>query len=125
MADPALVHVPIETHLGEFLAGFSDDGLAELNFPHRHPPQPTIIDNHKSLSSVKRCLLQILSGEHPKQFPKMDLSVGTEFQQAVWLEMLKIPMGQTLTYGEIADNLNNRGAVRAVGMALGALAGSC
>ena len=120
MADTALVHVPIETHLGQFLAGFSDDGLAELNFPHRHPPQPRLIEKHQSLPSVKRCLLQILSGQHPEQFPEMDLSAGTEFQQSVWLEMLKIPMGQTLTYGEIAGNLNNRDAVRAVGMACGA-----
>jgi len=120
MADTALVHVPIETHLGEFLAGFSDDGLAELKFPHRHPTDTRRIQSHPLLAPVNRCLKEILSGKHPEQFPNMDLSSGTAFQQSVWREMLKIPMGQTLTYGEIADNLNNPGAVRAVGMACGA-----
>jgi methylated-DNA-[protein]-cysteine S-methyltransferase len=51
---------------------------------------------------------------------KFDLPLrpeGTKFQKAVWKEMLKIPYGRTLTYGDIASRLNS--APRAVGGACG------
>ncbi len=44
---------------------------------------------------------------------------GTEFQKKVWLELLKIPFGQTLSYGEVARKIKNPKAVRAVGQAIG------
>jgi methylated-DNA-[protein]-cysteine S-methyltransferase len=43
---------------------------------------------------------------------------GPSFQQAVWREMLKIPYGETRTYGELARALD--GIARAVGTACGA-----
>jgi methylated-DNA-[protein]-cysteine S-methyltransferase len=42
---------------------------------------------------------------------------GTDFQQLVWRELQKIPVGATLTYGELATNLGKPNAARAVGMA--------
>lgn len=42
---------------------------------------------------------------------------GTEFQKKVWNELCRIPYGQTRSYGEIARNIQNPGASRAVGMA--------
>lgn len=45
--------------------------------------------------------------------------MGTTFQRSVWSELLKIPFGQTTTYGEIARRIGNPKAVRAVGMANG------
>ena len=43
---------------------------------------------------------------------------GTEFQKKVWAEMLKIPAGQTKSYGEIAKILGS--AAQPVGSACGA-----
>ncbi|GMR15971.1 MAG: hypothetical protein BMS9Abin31_0270 [Gammaproteobacteria bacterium] len=40
---------------------------------------------------------------------------GTKFQQSVWRELNKIPLGETRTYGEIARKLNS--SARAVGNA--------
>jgi len=40
---------------------------------------------------------------------------GTPFQRAVWKELLKIPYGGTVSYGEIARAIGNPKAVRAVG----------
>lgn len=42
---------------------------------------------------------------------------GTEFQQKVWEQLIKIPYGQTRTYKEIATAIGNPKATRAVGMA--------
>lgn len=45
---------------------------------------------------------------------------GTDFQLKVWECLLKIPMGQLSTYGELAENIGNAKASRAVGTAIGA-----
>ncbi|MGW2594050.1 methylated-DNA--[protein]-cysteine S-methyltransferase [Streptomyces sp. NPDC001515] len=44
---------------------------------------------------------------------------GTPFQRLVWAELLRIPYGETRTYGELAGNLGKPGASRAVGLANG------
>ncbi len=43
---------------------------------------------------------------------------GTAFQQRVWHEMAKIPFGETMTYGQLADKSDS--VARAVGGACGA-----
>lgn len=42
---------------------------------------------------------------------------GTLFQQKVWKALMKIPYGQTVSYKEIAKQIGNEKACRAVGMA--------
>ena len=42
---------------------------------------------------------------------------GTPFQQMVWRELLKIPYGETRSYGYVARAIGKPGASRAVGMA--------
>ncbi|WP_296149342.1 methylated-DNA--[protein]-cysteine S-methyltransferase [uncultured Flavobacterium sp.] len=44
---------------------------------------------------------------------------GTDFQLKVWETLLKIPMGKLSTYGEIAKQIENLNASRAVGTAIG------
>jgi methylated-DNA-[protein]-cysteine S-methyltransferase len=44
---------------------------------------------------------------------------GTDFQKTVWRQLLKIPYGQTASYGEIAAAIGNPAACRAVGAANG------
>ena len=44
---------------------------------------------------------------------------GTDFQLKVWESLLKIPMGKLATYGNIANQIGNPKASRAVGTAIG------
>ncbi|MFI6943620.1 methylated-DNA--[protein]-cysteine S-methyltransferase [Streptomyces sp. NPDC050418] len=44
---------------------------------------------------------------------------GTDFQRTVWAELLKIPYGETRSYGDLAASLGNPAASRAVGLANG------
>ena len=44
---------------------------------------------------------------------------GTEFQQKVWQALLTIPFGETRSYSQIAQQIGNPKAVRAVGAANG------
>lgn len=46
--------------------------------------------------------------------------VGTNFQKNIWRALIKIPYGITSTYLQLAKNINNEKAVRAVASANGA-----
>ncbi|BDR67147.1 methylated-DNA--[protein]-cysteine methyltransferase [Clostridium tetani] len=52
-----------------------------------------------------------------KEFDLPLLPEGTDFQQRVWKALREIPFGETKSYGEIAKNIGNPKAARAVGMA--------
>lgn len=47
-------------------------------------------------------------------------SAGTPFQQSVWRALAEIPVGETVSYGELARRIAKPSAVRAVGLANGA-----
>jgi len=122
-----LFQLTIATPDGQFIARYSEKGLAELNFPKvgsarcvdRTPQRgvPTQIrDWHRTTESA---LKNILAGTEPKDFPPLH-AVGTEFQKSVWREMRKIPFGETRSYGEVAQGIGKPKAVRAVGGACGA-----
>ncbi|RLB94186.1 MAG: cysteine methyltransferase [Deltaproteobacteria bacterium] len=50
----------------------------------------------------------------------LELNVqGTDFQKRVWKELVKIPYGETISYGQLAQRIGNPKASRAVGMANG------
>ncbi len=42
---------------------------------------------------------------------------GSDFQLRVWAELSRIPFGETISYGELALRLGDKGASRAVGLA--------
>jgi len=48
------------------------------------------------------------------------ITVGTDFQKSVWEALLKVPYGTTSTYLQLAKDINNKKAVRAVANANGA-----
>lgn len=113
------------TSEGEFLAGYSATGLAELRFPSSRPA--VVVKENKIPTEVRQwhrtttaAVKAILSGHAPEKLPPLDLSSGTEFQQSVWAGMCRIKFGQTQSYGELAESIGNPKAVRAVGGACGA-----
>ena len=55
-----------------------------------------------------------------KEFDVPLLFVGTDFQKKVWNELLNIPYGQTVSYGEMARRIGLPKSVRAVANANGA-----
>ena len=46
--------------------------------------------------------------------------IGTDFQKKVWDELKKIPYGETISYGELANRLGDKNLMRAVAAANGA-----
>ena len=49
-----------------------------------------------------------------REFDVPLLFIGTDFQKKVWNELLKIPYGKTISYGELAKQIGMPNAVRAV-----------
>ena len=128
-----LVTLPALTRDGVFLARYSETGLAELEFPKPNPGKPFQL---RALDGASRRLLpgdirqwhrittaalkSVLAGRAAKSLPPLDWTGKTEFQQAVWREMLKLGPGKTKSYGDIARAIGKPKAVRAVGGACGA-----
>ncbi|MFW5981216.1 MAG: methylated-DNA--[protein]-cysteine S-methyltransferase [bacterium] len=52
-----------------------------------------------------------------KKFEVPIILKGTEFQKKVWTEIMKIPYGEYISYGEIAKKIASPNAARAVGNA--------
>ena len=69
-----------------------------------------------STAPVREELSEYANG-HRKTFAAPLALTGSEWQKAVWLELTRIPFGETRSYGEIADRLGRPGAARAVGRA--------
>lgn len=82
--------------------------LAELIQDHQHP----------MLLRVKKQLEQYFAGQRQQFDLPLDFQ-GTDFQQQVWQTLLTIPYGETRSYKEIAVQIGNEKAVRAVGAANG------
>jgi O-6-methylguanine DNA methyltransferase len=121
-----LLELPVATRDGNFIAHYSEMGLAELNFPKAGRASARAANKKKIPAKIRgghriteAALKSILSGRAPGKFPPLDL-VGTDFQKSVWRALQKISFGQTKSYGEIARAIGNPKAVRAVGGACGA-----
>ena len=101
----------------------SDAGLAailwENDDPRRVRLNRVIEDqNHPILLETERQLGEYFAGRRRSFSLPLDFK-GTPFQRRVWSALLTIPYGETRSYGEIARQIGNPAAVRAVGAANG------
>lgn len=71
------------------------------------------------IERARRQLDEFFAGKR-REFDVPLLFVGTEFQKTVWNELLNIPFGSTISYGEMARRIGMPKAVRAVANANGA-----
>lgn len=73
----------------------------------------------RKLDLIQQNALFIFQNDWEK-LPEIKLHLkGTDFQLKVWETLLKIPMGQLSTYGNVAEQIGNPNASRAVGTAIG------
>jgi methylated-DNA-[protein]-cysteine S-methyltransferase len=107
-------HAVISTLLGDLTLTSTGKGLASIHFGS-NVPQGGVIDLAGNRIFIRQ-IEEYLEGRRTHfDFP-LDFE-GTPFQAAVWRELIRIPYGETRTYGEIARKLGKPGAARAVGMA--------
>jgi methylated-DNA-[protein]-cysteine S-methyltransferase len=109
----------LPTPIGDVVLIGSHNVLVELELPgdsrQRHPEGRPRRDD-EALAEASTQLSQYFGGTR-RSFD-LDLAPqGTEFQTRVWAALAEIPYGETATYGEIAAQVGNPKASRAVGMA--------
>ncbi len=120
-----------KTTIGELIIGSYDDTLCLLDFRYRRM-RATVDKRIKRylkadfferedeiIVETKRQLDEYLEGKRDR-FEIPLLLLGTEFQKQVWHELLRVPYGQTVTYQDIANRINNPKAFRATASANGA-----
>ncbi len=100
-----------------------DTALVWVGFDdQKHAPdyrQWPMQSNHPVLLAACAQLQQYFAGQRHHFDLPMDLSTGTDFQQRVWQQLLRIAPGATTSYGAISADLAQPRAVRAVGGAVG------
>lgn len=90
------------------------------NEDHKRVRLAELIENnqHSMLLKVKQQLEEYFAGQRQQFDLPLDFQ-GTDFQQQVWQALLTIPYGETRSYKDIALQIGNEKAVRAVGAANG------
>ena len=116
------------SRLGDILLAADEIGLTGLWFFGQSYfadtlPAEQVAQETPILAQAREWLDEYFSGKEPDFTPKLH-PIGSPFRQAVWRILLQIPYGQTMTYGEIArqmEKLQNRPhmSAQAVGGALG------
>lgn len=72
------------------------------------------------LATALQNLREYLAGRRRDFEVPLDLGQLTPFRRRVYERLLEIPYGTVVTYGEIARDVGEEGAARAVGQAVGA-----
>lgn len=119
-----------DSPVGQLILGGTDRGCCLIEFVDRGG-LPTIKSEIRKrykrdleeghsplLDTVEKELTSYFSGSLRRFSFPMHLE-GTEFERAVWKQLLAIPYGETRTYGEIAALVRNPLAYQAVGRANG------
>lgn len=88
-------------------------GAAALTIPNNYSK------NDSLFAKVHQQLDEYFSGER-STFDVALAPQGTPFQQKVWQALTTIKQGETKSYAWLAEKINNKKAVRAVGTANGA-----
>jgi len=101
----------------------TDEGLAGILWEHDRPRRVRLDigaedPQHPVLIEAERQLDEYFAGRRTRFALKLDLG-GTPFQRKVWNALLTIPYGETRSYGQIARQIGNPSAMRAVGAANG------
>jgi AraC family transcriptional regulator, regulatory protein of adaptative response / methylated-DNA-[protein]-cysteine methyltransferase len=114
----------VDSILGPLLVATTSKGICRLTFDEgeealvRHFPNATLIPDDGSMANLIGGVIAAI--DHPQDAPELPIDVrGTAFQEAVWSELRKIPLGETRSYADIAAAVGQPNAVRAVGTANG------
>lgn len=120
-----------KTRVGELIIGSIDEHLCLLDFRYRkmrssvdrrlkkHFNAEFIEEDNATLQETRSQIEEYLAGER-KTFTLPLLLAGSDFQKSVWQALMNVTYGQTASYLELAQTINNEKAVRAVANANGA-----
>lgn len=94
----------------------TEDAVTGINFTDKKQAMERKVP--EVLKECRNQLDEYFRGKRTDFTVKLSLE-GTDFQKKVWKRLLKIPHGQTVSYREVALDIDNAKGVRAVGGATG------
>jgi methylated-DNA-[protein]-cysteine S-methyltransferase len=129
-----LCRATLPTPIGDMLALSSDEGLCALEFTGpkqrltrlerrlaRWFPPHEIVDRASPTIAATREWLRAYFAGASAEINGIPLDMrGAAFERRVWKRLVRIPPGETTSYGAIAKQMGAPGASRAVGLANGA-----
>jgi len=116
-----LLYKHMETVVGRLKLVADESNLIAVLWPGETAMRVKLEDmredaRHSVLTEAERQLAEYFEGKRTT----FDLPIqlrGTPFQKLVWQQLLRIPYGQTRSYGHLALAIGNVSASRAVGLA--------
>jgi methylated-DNA-[protein]-cysteine S-methyltransferase len=96
--------------------GTADDAVVSIFFGNKEMAAGEQLKQTPLQKTAAEEIAEYFAGRR-KQFNVPIRLNGTPFQKAVWNALLTIPFGETRSYTDIARQIGNEKAVRAVGMA--------
>ena len=119
----SLVYKMINSPVGTLTLVANGSKLAAILWEEDQPTRVRLgsmsADDHDSvLLETERQLKEYFAGVRRAFDIPLDF-MGTDFQKQVWQALLTIPFGETRSYRDIAEQIGNVKAVRAVGAANG------
>jgi methylated-DNA-[protein]-cysteine S-methyltransferase len=118
-----LVYTWVDSPVGRLKLVATDRGLAGILWATDPPDRARMMIDaedagHPVLAEAERQLAEYFAGRRTRFSLTLDFA-GTAFQRKVWNALLTIPFGETRSYAQIAKQIGNPGASRAVGAANG------
>lgn len=113
---PRSYRTKIETPLGMMIAWAYDSGLYRLEFASHDTKYTDSHEKNSLLISLESEITNYFQGTL-SHFTIPLCPEGTSFQHRIWMELIKIPLGKTQSYAEIASRIGKPNAYRAVARA--------
>ncbi len=113
----------MESPIGKLKLVASDNGLVAVLWENDRPSRVRLEElveenHHPVLVETERQLGEYFAGKRKAFSVVLDVR-GTPFQKDVWTALRAIPFGETRSYAQLAKQLGNPRATRAVGAANG------
>jgi len=113
----SIYQATIPSPIGDIFLRYSEDSIIALNFESNYLNKIILNEQNQVFINTKKQLESYFS-RTLKQFNLKLSPNGTNFQKAVWSELMKIPFGTTISYQQIAENLGGKDKTRAVASAI-------
>jgi methylated-DNA-[protein]-cysteine S-methyltransferase len=111
--------VPMDTPVGLLVLEGNEDTLIGIRLPNDAKRGD---DDRPGTTPVLQQTVSQLEEYFAGERTEFDIPMafdGTEFQRQVWAELCRIPYGETISYGELANRVGRPKGPRAVGQANG------
>jgi len=125
---PPVYYAGMQGPIGDLWMAATDKGLIKVSFSQdenafvrevHERTRTDVLPSSERLARIIAELTEYFSGARSRFDFAVDLSRVTPFQRRVLQAAANIPMGQVITYGELAGRIGKPKASRAVGQALG------